>query len=145
LRGSFAEQGVPGERLVFEGRSPYGEYLESYGRVDLALDPFPFCGGVTSCESLWMGVPVVTLPGATFAGRHTLSFLTSLGLTDWIADSEDDYVDRAVRAAGDLAGLSRLRSELRGRMAASPLCDGPRFARQFLALQRQIAGGCPVA
>lgn len=138
LLAVFAEQGIAPERISFEGKSSFADYLASYGRVDVALDPFPFCGGVTSCEALWMGVPVLTCPGETFASRHTLSFLTSTGLTDWVANDVNDYVHRAVLWSQRVAELNRLRHTLRDRMLASPLCDAPRFAQHFLAAQHEI-------
>ena len=97
---------------------------------------FPYCGGLTTCEALWMGVPVVTCPGETFASRHSLSHLSNVGLTETIARDLDEYVELAVSLAGDLPRLAMLRAGLRRRMAASPLCDGKRFAEQST---------CPVA
>ncbi|MBS0266803.1 MAG: tetratricopeptide repeat protein [Planctomycetes bacterium] len=131
LRNQFATHGVTEAQLEFRGALPYLAYLSAYHEVDLALDPFPFSGSTVSCEALWMGVPVITCPGPTFASRHTLSHLAQLGLTDLVARDTDDYVHLAVRWAGDLPRLARLRAELRTRMAASPLCDGRRFAQDF--------------
>ena len=112
-------------------RVPYADYLATYQQVDVALDPFPFSGSATTCEALWMGVPVVTCPGETFASRHSLSHLSNVGLTETIARDLDEYVELAVSLAGDLPRLAALRAGLRERMAASPLCDGKRFASQF--------------
>jgi predicted O-linked N-acetylglucosamine transferase (SPINDLY family) len=133
---SFARQGIDPSRLEFRGWSTYDEYLADYRHIDLALDPFPFSGSATTCEALWMGVPVVTCPGATFASRHSAGHLSSIGLTQSIARDPREYVQRAVALAGDLSGLAALRARLRGQMAASPLCDGPRLARNLLALLR---------
>jgi protein O-GlcNAc transferase len=130
----FVAQGVAPERLDMRPWSSYSDYLATYRDVDVALDPFPFSGSATTCESLWMGVPVITSPGDTFAGRHSLSHLTSVGLTETIALDLDTYVDLAVALAGDPARLTVLRSGLRERMAASPLCDGKRFASQLSSL-----------
>jgi protein O-GlcNAc transferase len=138
LRAQFTRAGIGDDRVSFEERSPFAEYLAAYGNIDVALDPFPFSGGVTTCEALWMGVPVLTLPGQTFAGRHSLSYLTAIGLTEWIATDVDDYIARAVAAAGDVPRLAAVRAGLRERMAASPLCDGALFARRFLVLQQEI-------
>jgi predicted O-linked N-acetylglucosamine transferase (SPINDLY family) len=85
-----------------------------------------------------MGVPVITCPGETFAGRHSLAHLSNVGLTQTIARDLDAYVDLAVTLAGDLSGLAALRAGLRERMASSPLCDGPRFAAHLLQLLRGI-------
>jgi predicted O-linked N-acetylglucosamine transferase (SPINDLY family) len=118
--------------------SAYAEYLAAYREVDVALDPFPFSGSVTTCESLWMGVPVITSPRETFASRHTLSHLSNVGLTETIARDLDEYVDLAVSLAGDLPRLGALRAGLRGRMAASPLCDGQRFAAGLASLLHDV-------
>jgi predicted O-linked N-acetylglucosamine transferase (SPINDLY family) len=107
--------------------------LEEYGEIDIALDPFPFGGGLTSCEALWMGVPVVTLPGDRPASRQTAAFLDSVDLRECLASSPSDYVARATALASNPQRLAELRHTLRARMAASPLCDGPRFARALEA------------
>lgn len=125
-------------RIEFQGQSPHAELLGQYNRVDLALDPFPYSGGLTTCEALWMGVPVLTCPGETFASRHSLSHLSNVGLTETIAESLDDYVERAVRLATDLPGLARMRSELRDRMATSPLCDQKKFAQDFMTMLQNL-------
>ena len=85
-----------------------------------------------------MGVPVVTCPGETFAGRHSLSHLSNVGLTETVAADHRDYVERAVRIAQDLPHLAGLRAGLRDRMARSPLCDGERFAGHFMTLLRDV-------
>jgi predicted O-linked N-acetylglucosamine transferase (SPINDLY family) len=134
----FAARGVDPRRLEFLGWSSHAESLALYERIDLALDPFPFSGSATTCDALWMGVPVVTCPGQTFAGRHSLSHLSAVGLTETIAGDLDQYVALAVTLAHDLPRLAGLRAGLRERTAASPLCDGPRFARDLLALLRDV-------
>ena len=98
----FAAQGIAADRLDIEGWSPLGELLARHDRIDVALDPFPFAGGVTTCNALWMGVPVVTWPGETFASRHALSYLSTVGLTETIAGSREEYVEIAARLAADL-------------------------------------------
>lgn len=85
-----------------------------------------------------MGVPVVTCPGETFAGRHSLSHLSAVGLTETIAGNLDEYVEIAARLARDLGRLAQMRAALRPRVEASPLCDGPRFAEDFLRIMRQV-------
>ena len=112
--------------------------LAAYNTIDLALDPFPYSGGLTTCEALWMGVPVVTCPGETFAGRHSLSHLANVGLTETVAADAREYVALAVRLAGDLPHLAALRAGLRERMAHSPLCDGPRFAGHLSQHLREV-------
>jgi predicted O-linked N-acetylglucosamine transferase (SPINDLY family) len=138
IEANFTAAGGDRSRLELKGPLPRGELLAAYNTVDLALDPFPYSGGVTTCEALWMGVPVVTCPGETFASRHALSHLSNAGLTETIALDRRDYVERAVATVHDLPRLAALRAELRGRVARSPLCDGPRFARHFMALCRHI-------
>jgi predicted O-linked N-acetylglucosamine transferase (SPINDLY family) len=129
----FAAQGIPAGRLDCEGASPRAEYLRSYHRVDIALDPFPFPGGTTSCELLWMGVPLLTKRGDRFLSHVGETIVLNAGLPDWIADDADDYVARAARFAADLPALSALRARLRPQVLASPLFDAARFARHFEA------------
>lgn len=137
--GLFAAQGIAAERLSFEKWSPLADLLARHNCVDIALDPFPFSGGLTTCNALWMGVPVVTWPGETFASRHSLSFLSNIGLTETIAGSREEYVAIATGLAADLPRLALLRESLRPRMAASPLCDGKRLARDLMTLIGGIA------
>lgn len=138
VRARFAERGIARERLELQGWSPYAEMLDAYGQVDIALDPFPFAGGVTTCTALWMGVPVVTAPGDIFASRHSYSYLSNVGLTETIADNLQAYIRTAADLASDLPHLAELRATLRPRMAASPLCDGPRFGRNLAAVLRDV-------
>lgn len=138
----FAACGVEVARLSLLGDSSYAEYLAAYEQVDVVLDPFPFSGSATTCDALWMGVPVITMPGATFVSRHSLSHLSTLGLTETIARSPEEYVELAVALAGDVPRLAALRAGLRGRMAASPVCDGKRFAAH-LANVLETVWQCP--
>ena len=120
----LGERGVAAERVELVAWLPdAAAHLALYHRVDIALDPFPYNGTTTTCEALWMGVPVVTLRGDRHAGRVGASLLTQIGLTDLIANSVEEYVEIAVALAGDPARLNDLRHSLRPRMAASPLCD----------------------
>jgi len=139
---AFAAAGIAEDRLELRGKSPHREMLGEYGDMDLALDPFPFGGGITSCDALWMGVPVLTLPGDRPASRQTLGFLQSLGLDDLVAASPDDYVAKAAQWAGDADRLAELRRTLRPRMAAAPLCDGPLFTRALEAALREMWRRC---
>ena len=120
------------------GFTSHSGLLAEYGRIDLALDPFPYSGGVTTCEALWMGVPVVTCPGETFASRHALWHLSNVGLTETIAGDLQQYAEIAVALAHDLPRLAALRAGLRPRMAAAPLCDAPRFAANLAALLQDV-------
>jgi predicted O-linked N-acetylglucosamine transferase (SPINDLY family) len=104
--------------------------------VDIVLDTFPFPGGATSAEALWMGVPVITLAGDRLVARQGASLLMNVGLPEWIARDPDDYVERAVAHASDLERLGRLRGALRQQVLASPAFDAQRFARHFSAALR---------
>jgi predicted O-linked N-acetylglucosamine transferase (SPINDLY family) len=136
LHEEFARHGVDAARLELQGWSAAREALAEYGRLDIALDPFPYNGGLTTCEALWMGVPVITCPGETFAARHGVGHLSNVGLAEMIAPTLDEYVERAVALAADLPALAALRAGLRHRVAASPLCDGQRFADNLASVLR---------
>jgi predicted O-linked N-acetylglucosamine transferase (SPINDLY family) len=138
VRQAFGAHGVAPERLDLRGPSPHPAMLGEYGEIDIGLDPFPFCGGLTTCEALWMGVPIVTLPGSRPVSRQTLGFLSQLDLAELAAADAAAYVDTAVTLARDLDRLAALRDGLRARMAASPLCDGPRFTRGLEAAFRTM-------
>lgn len=113
-------------------------HLTLYDRIDIALDPFPFCGSTTTFEALWMGVPVVTLPRGTMVSRWSAAMLKTLRMDDLIASDADSYVAIAARLASDLPRLVAMRSGLRAQVAASPLCNGPLKARQMERLYRAV-------
>ena len=139
FKAAFAAHGIAPDRVELRpGAQSHAGVLGEYEDVDIALDPFPFSGCLTTCEALWMGVPVVTLPRSRPVSRQTQAFLTGLGRTEWVARDADDYVRIATTLVGDPTGLAGLRRGQRDRMRASPLCDGPRFARNFEAALRQI-------
>ena len=127
----FAKHGIRPDRLILAGPSPRSEYLASYHRVDIALDPFPYPGGATSMEGLWMGVPVMTKCGDRFLSHQGESIVHNAGLPNWVAANDNDYVDNTVAFASDVAGLGTLRAGLRQQVLASPLCDAGQFARHF--------------
>lgn len=127
----LAREAIPAERVEFVERWPRLEYFETYRRLDVALDTFPYNGHTTSLDALWMGVPVVTLPGETIVSRAGLSQATNLGLPELIAHSEADFVRIATGLARDLPRLAHLRATLRERMGSSVLMDAPRFAREI--------------
>lgn len=135
-RQRFAEHRIPSNRLMLEGFSPRADLLAAYNRVDIALDPFPYPGGTTSVEGLWMGVPVVTRRGERFLSHLGESIVQNAGLADWVAANDDDYVAKAVAFASDLDMLTKLRSGLRQQVLASPIFDASRFAHHFEAAMR---------
>jgi predicted O-linked N-acetylglucosamine transferase (SPINDLY family) len=136
--GLFADQGIAGARVDLVGWSPFAARMDLYNQIDLGLDPFPYSGATTTCDALWMGVPVVTCPGETFASRQSLTHILAVGLEELVARDLPDYVDRAVDLAGDLSRLADLRARLRGQMAASPLCDGKRFAANLMSILQGV-------
>jgi len=138
LRERFAGKGVSPDRLEFPCRQPWPQYVETYGRIDIALDPFPWGGGITTCDALWMGVPVVSLVGRTAVGRGGASILSNVGVPELIARTPDQYGQIATDLANDLPRLTELRRTLRPRIQASPLMDAPRFARNVEAAYRQM-------
>ena len=132
----FAAHGIEPGRLILEDYVPRENYLAAYQKVDIGLDPFPFPGGTTTVEALWMGVPVLTLTGDRFLSRQGVGLLMNAGLPEWVAKDPSDYVARAVSHAGDLQALARLRAGLRQQVLASPIFDAPRFAGHFEAALR---------
>ena len=110
---------------------PRNNYLKAYHQVDVCLDPFPFPGGTTTAESLWMGVPVLTLEGANFVGRQGAGLLAGVGLSDWITTSHDEYHQRAVSLADNVPALAQLRQRLRAKVLSSPIFDSATFAKNL--------------
>lgn len=125
----FKKCGIAPQRLDLLPRVPTYDHLATYGRVDIGLDPFPYGGHTTTCQALWMGVPVVTLAGTMACSRYGVSLLSNLELGDLIATTPEAYVQKAVMLANDRKRLAALRAELRPRMAASVLCDAKAFAQ----------------
>ena len=123
LRDWFLEDGMPAERVLFEDASPPVEYLSSYSRIDVALDPFPYNGLTITLDALWMGVPVVTLAGRLAVQRAGVSVLTAMGLQGLIASNPEDYVKLALRMAGIARQSPGLRHRIREALQASPLMD----------------------
>ncbi len=135
----FASHGIDPDRLEFSGREPsIFAHLGMYDRMDIALDTFPYHGTTTTCEALWMGVPVVTLAGDVHVSRVGVSLLSNVGLPELIARNEDEYVSIAAELAGNLATLAGLRATLREQMKDSPLMDAPRFARNVESAYRDV-------
>jgi len=133
----FAAHGIGADRLVLNGQRPYAELLAAYRGVDIALDPFPFSGCTTTCDALFMGCAVVTLPGETFVSRQSASLLWRLGKEAWVATDRDDYIERAVAAAANVRALRTQRETLREAVRAR-LCDAASQARDFAAVLQRL-------
>jgi len=138
-RALFAAHGAAEDRVELLPRiEPAHAHMAAYGRIDVGLDSFPYNGTATTCEALWMGVPVVTLAGSTHVGRVGVSLLSRCGLGHLVAPDEEAYVATAVALASDLPGLAALRAGMRERLARSTLCDAAAFARQVEAAYRAM-------
>jgi protein O-GlcNAc transferase len=136
VRQAMRRAGVDETRAAFVGRQSLADYLLTYREIDVALDPYPYGGGTTTCDALWMGVPVVSLAGRTAVSRAGATLLADVGLERLVSRSEDEYVSIAASLVRDTNALAALRSELRARVESSPLMDAPRFARDFEAALR---------
>jgi len=131
LQQRLAQVGIGPERVMLENPVPRPDYLAAHAHIDIILDTFPYPGGTTTCEAMWMGVPTLTLAGDSMLGRQGASLLACAGLADWIAGDQEDYVTKAAAHATDLEELTRLRAGMREQVSTSPLFDGRRFARNF--------------
>jgi protein O-GlcNAc transferase len=134
----FEVHGVKRVQLILEGYAPRSDYLAAYNRVDIALDPFPYTGGTTTVEALWMGVPVLTLAGKQFLARQGVGLLMNAGLSDWVASDTEEYLEQAVAQANNLQHLASLRAGLRQQLLSSPVCDAQRFAQHFETALRSM-------
>ena len=132
------DRGLSASRLEMVAHQPWKDYVACLQRVDIALDPFPYGGGITSCDALWMGVPVVTLAGRTAVGRAARSLLFNLHLGDLVAESGEQYRTIAVSLAKDIPRLKELHSSLRGRVEGSSLRDPKSFARALEGIYRRL-------
>ncbi|WP_414691713.1 tetratricopeptide repeat protein [Novimethylophilus sp.] len=119
IQSAFKSRGIEPERVIFQGKTPWYEHMDTYNHIDICLDPFPSGGGVTSYEALWMGCPVVTLTGDTLVNRSTASILSALDLHDWIAGTREGYLAVTDRLADDLVSLRAMRASLRQRLLDS--------------------------
>jgi len=134
----FETHGISADRISCRCASSRDELWLEYQQVDIQLDPFPFSGSTTTLESLWMGVPVLTLPQETFASRHSFSYLSNIGLTDFVASDVENYIQIATAWSHRLEELSRIRQDLRTRMAESPLCDAETFGKELYKKLREV-------
>jgi protein O-GlcNAc transferase len=131
LRNRLAKHGIEPDRLILLGSVSRDAYLEAHAEVDMILDTFPYPGGTTTCEALWMGVPTLTLAGDTLIARQGASLMTAAGLGEWVAESKKDYVSKALSIATDVHRLSQMRVELREKVLVSPLFNAPQFAKNM--------------
>ncbi len=138
IREACRAGGVEPHRFQFVDRVPLGEYLDTYNKIDIALDPFPFGGGTTTCDALWMGVPVVSVAGTRAVGRGGLSILSTLGLPNLVGASAAELIQIATHLAGNLPLLTGLRTSLRERMKDSPLMDPLTFTRALEQLYQEM-------
>ncbi|MBV0934049.1 O-linked N-acetylglucosamine transferase, SPINDLY family protein [Marinobacterium weihaiense] len=128
IRAKLEQLGISAERVRIEGPSVHRELLDCYNEVDIALDPWPYSGGLTTCEAFAMGVPVVTMPGPTFAGRHSATHLVNAGMPELVTHSWEEYHARVLELAADLDSLATIRTHLRAVLLQSPVCDADTFA-----------------
>jgi predicted O-linked N-acetylglucosamine transferase (SPINDLY family) len=139
LTDQFAEFGIPSDRIEIRGTiADLHAHLELYGQVDVALDTYPYHGTTTTCEALWMGVPVVSLAGRTHVSRVGVSLLSNAGLPELVAKTPEDYVAIASELAANRPRLDALRAQMRSKLRSSPLLDGRRFAADVEAAYRQM-------
>lgn len=134
----FTENGIAAHRLIFSGPSSLHAMMREYSEIDIALDPIPYNGGTTSMQALWMGVPVVTMYGDNFCGRMSASMLHYLELDDWIANSEQGYIDIIKKKASQRVQLIKLKASLRTRMLESPLCDTIGFTLELEQIYKSL-------
>ncbi len=134
----FENEGIQRDRVQIRGWLLPQRHLDPYNEVDVALDTFPFNGCITTLEALWMGVPAVTLKGQTLVSRVGLTILGRMGLGRLVSETTGQYVDTAAGLARNLPALAKIRSSLRSRMAASPVCDADRYTREMESACRQM-------
>ena len=128
----FKKNNVKKDSIILEGRSSRTDYLNCYNKIDIALDPFPWSGGISTFESLWMGVPVLTKKGFDkFVSHQTESINYNSGMGDWVADDNNEYFNKAVKFALDINELSKVRKNLRKKVLKSPSFDTSLFAQEF--------------
>lgn len=138
ILGLFASQGITPDRLELLGQTQHRDHLEVFNRIDVALDPIPYSSGLSACEAIWMGVPVITSPGDTFASRHALSHLSNAGIFGTIAEDWSEYVEIATKLVSAPEELQEVRATMRSQVAASPLCDIDGYTKDFLKAMRGI-------
>ena len=138
FRTRLARCGIDPWRVDFHGPDPWYDYLKAYANVDVVLDTFPYPGGTTTCEALWMGVPTLTLTGESLLQRQGASLLKAAGLNRWITRTREEFIERAVSLTADFSAMERMRAGLRQRVAKSALCDAKSFGRAFEATLKKL-------
>jgi predicted O-linked N-acetylglucosamine transferase (SPINDLY family) len=138
VRRTLREGGVEESRAIFVGHQSLEDYLATYRLIDVALDPHPYGGGTTTCDALWMGVPVVSLAGRTAVSRAGSTLLSNVGLERLVARNEEQYIELAAALIRDASALAALRRELRRRIESSPVMDAKQFARDVEAAFRNV-------
>ncbi len=132
----FEENGIPPHRLIILGETSFEEHLTSFNSVDIALDPFPYNGTMSTLDAIWMGVPVVTLNGNRWAARASAAIAAEAGLPDLICESEQAYIDKAVALASDTERLNSMKKSLRVILESSPVCDIGKFSTSLQDLYK---------
>ncbi len=138
LADRFVQGGILRDRVEVISRVPKEQYFETYQRFDVTLDPFPYNGGVTTGDSLWMGVPVLTVAGNTYVSRQGLMANAAVGLPEFVADSPESLIDLARSWSKRRDELAAIRAGLRARLLASPLGDAPRYVRNLETALREV-------
>jgi predicted O-linked N-acetylglucosamine transferase (SPINDLY family) len=138
FRSKFSDAGISPERIEFVGVQSWDDYVQSIQSLDVGLDPFPYCGGITTCDALWMGIPVVTLSGQTAVGRAGRTILSNVDLFELVANRREEYVQIATGLAKNLPRLAELRSTLRESMERSQLRDASRHACEVESAYREM-------
>jgi len=140
IANAFGKHGINPERLgFFDNRTHKISHLDCYNFIDMTMDTFPVTGGTTTCDAMWMGVPVVTLAGPSYHQRISHALLSHVGLQELSTNSVDEFVQRSVDLAGDIESLKFLRQNLRATLQQSYLCDGPRYAKHFCDVMENVA------
>ena len=127
----FKKNKINPDSVILEGGSSRRKLLDTYNKVDIVLDPFPYSGGTTSFESTWMSTPTLTKKGLQFISKSTESINHNLGMSDWIANDENDYVLKAIKFSENIKQLSEIKKSLRNKALKSSLFDATLFAEQF--------------
>jgi predicted O-linked N-acetylglucosamine transferase (SPINDLY family) len=138
VRHAMQTAGVNPDRVEFLSRMEKKEYFAALGEIDIALDPFPYNGGITSCDTLWMGTPLLTLAGKTYVSRQGVSILSNVGMEDWIAKTPEEFIEKAKKFASEATRLSLLRGKLRDMVKKSSICDWKAYGSKWEETVRKL-------